>query len=1000
MYSNEYEDEQEQGSNGNFIINFYNNNKILVWIFAGIIIFILLMSLLTRGGSNNRNANINYDVSIIPEGDVFVLLGKSTNLIASVKNDTKAEFVWSVEDETIAKVDNGNVTGLDYGTTTVTATYIDSKNEKHTDSRKVTVAEGDPSITLSDVSFKEGDLFMPVNETYPIALTLTPSRGYVESEKFTSSNTNVVTVDNRGVVTAVGEGSAVVTFDVNNGQFRKELNVYVDRDFNRTEIIVTPSKITFDGELRKIKVGTIEKLSYTIEPENAASDKFTWESSDESILTVDDKGKVKGISEGMAVVTVTALNGTKDRIDVEVESDIVQVTDINLTINDLYLTAGQSQIIVPSVSPANASNKALSYMSLDPSVAYVTPNETGTQATITGINAGTTTIVVKSFNDIERRLTVVVTGGQGQGGSGGGSGSGSGGGSSSSNQGFNISSSDIEGKGYVNATYDRTRPIDNCAKGPVNVTVTKTSSSVKKLVVLVCEYPASSNCGDKGRYETTDSTSFTLGSGDYIIRVEEYNSSNTRTRVTDKFICIDGGSTSSSLYTTNKTLYSTAALAQSNSYAKGTIVTFNVNSSVGYIKVCESTSGLCTESSATKVTSSKSITFNTLGQHIIRVFKYSNGSSTASTDLRYVYITNTGTGTKDPKVLINNSSSDDIKLTTNVGEKLVFQEQAGVEGTFANRINSTTCLEWFDGQNYSSEPVQIGHPEGKIPGKNLGIPIRSKTCSIAEPTITVTFTPKDSSYQKVVKTVKVIINNGSTKKDPVVLINNSSAEIIKNLSVSVGGKVVFNERADVEGEFINKINNPACLEWYDGKDYGREPVQIGHPEGKVPGKNMGIPLKGKNCTISEPSVTVTFTPKNSAYRQVVRTVKIKLSGGGNIAKKDPGVLINNSSSPITLNLKVGGKVTFQEQAAIEGTFTNKINHPSCLAWYDSQNYGTEKIEKNSAQGKFPGKNLGIPLKGKSCSVSQPTVTVTFTPKKELQGTYDTVTKTVKINLSK
>ena len=1000
MYSNEYEDEQEQGSNGNFIINFYNNNKILVWIFAGIIIFILLMSLLTRGGSNNRNANINYDVSIIPEGDVFVLLGKSTNLIASVKNDTKAEFVWSVEDETIAKVDNGNVTGLDYGTTTVTATYIDSKNEKHTDSIKVTVAEGDPNITLSDVSFKEGDLFMPVNETYPIALTLTPSRGYVESEKFTSSNTNVVTVDNHGVVTAVGEGSAVVTFDVNNGQFRKELNVYVDRDFNRTEIIVTPSKIIFDGELRKIKVGTIEKLSYTIEPENAASDKFTWESSDESILTVDDKGKVKGISEGMAVVTVTALNGTKDRIDIEVESDIVQVTDINLTINDLYLTAGQSQIIVPSVSPANASNKALSYMSLDPSVAYVTPNETGTQATITGINAGTTTIVVKSFNDIERRLTVVVTGGQGQGGSGG-SGSGSSGGSSSSNQGFKISSQDAEGKGYVNSTYDRTRPIDNCAKGPVNVTVTKTSSSVSKLVVLVCDYPASSNCGNKGRYDTTDSTSFTLGSGDYVIRVEEYNSSNTRTRVTDKFICIDGGSsgggsTSGSLYTTDKTLYITSATAQNNPYAKGTQVKFTVNSNKGYIKVCKSTSGVCTESSATKISSSSTITFSTAGIYSIRIFKYENGSSLPSTDVKYIYISDS-IGTKDPKVLINNSSSDTINLTTNIGEKLVFQEQAGVEGTFANRINSTTCLEWFDGQNYSSEPVQIGHPEGKIPGKNLGIPVRSKTCSVSEPTITVTFTPKDSSYKKVVKTVKVKINNGGTKKDPVVLINNSSAEIT-NLSVSVGGKVTFQERADVEGTFTNRINNSACLEWYDSQNYTTEKIEKSSAQGKVPGKNLGIPLKGKNCTISVPSVTVTFVPKDSAYKTVTKTVKITINGGGSATNKDPGVLINNSSSSTTtLSLKVGGKVTFQEQAAVEGTFTNRINNTACLAWYDSQNYSTEKIEKSSAQGKVPGKNLGIPLKGKSCSVSQPTVTVTFKPK---DTTYKTVTKTVKINLSK
>ena len=631
MYSNEYDDEQEE-SKGSFIVNFYNNNKVLVWIAAGIVLFILLMSLLTRGGSNNRNTNINYDVNIIPEGDVFVLLGKSTNLVASVKNDPKAEFAWSVEDENIAKVDNGNVTGLDYGTTKVTATYIDNKNEKHTCTRVVTVAEGDPSIKLTDVSFKEGDLFMPLNDTYPIALTLTPARGYVESERFTSSNTSVVTVDNKGVVTSVGEGSAVVTFDVNNGQFRKELNVYVDREFNRTEIIVTPSKISFDGELRKIKVGTSERLSYTIEPEHADSSKFTWESSDESVVTVDE-GRIKGISEGMAVVTVTALNGAKDRIDIEVESDIIQVTDINLSISDFYLNVGQSQIISPIVSPANASNKALSYASLDSSVASVTPNATGTQATVMGFSAGSTAIIIRSANNIEKRINVVVTGNQeqgGSGGSGGGSGSGGGGGSTL-NQGFKISSRDAKGEGFVQQNYSGT--INNCAVAPLNVTVSKTSSSVNKLVVSVCNYSSDSSCNSPiDRYETTNSTTFSLrNSGTYVFKVEEYNSSNKLTRTTYKYACVGTGSGGGSGATSisNKTLYSSIEEANAHPYSSGTVFKFSSPSDASYIKICWH-SGICDPeaSSAYKITSANSYSFTQAGTYRIRVAKYYSNSST------------------------------------------------------------------------------------------------------------------------------------------------------------------------------------------------------------------------------------------------------------------------------------------------------------------------------------------------------------------------------------
>ena len=649
MYSNEYDDEQEE-SKGSFIVNFYNNNKVLVWIAAGIVLFILLMSLLTRGGSNNRNTNINYDVNIIPEGDVFVLLGKSTNLVASVKNDPKAEFAWSVEDENVAKVDNGNVTGLDYGTTKVTATYIDNKNEKHTCTRVVTVAEGDPSIKLTDVSFKEGDLFMPLNDTYPIALTLTPARGYVESERFTSSNTSVVTVDNKGVVTSVGEGSAVVTFDVNNGQFRKELNVYVDREFNRTEIIVTPSKISFDGELRKIKVGTSERLSYTIEPEHADSSKFTWESSDESVLTVDE-GRIKGISEGMAVVTVTALNGAKDRIDIEVESDIIQVTDINLSISDFYLNVGQSQIISPIVSPANASNKALSYASLDSSVASVTPNATGTQATIMGFSAGSTAIIIRSANNIEKRINVVVTGNQeqgGSGGSGGGSGSGGGGGSTL-NQGFKISSSDARGEGFVQQNYSGT--INNCAVAPLNVTVSKTSSSVNKLVVSVCNYSSDSSCNSPiDRYETTNSTTFSLrNSGTYVFKVEEYNSNNKLTRTTYKYACVGtssgGGFGATSI--SNKTLYSSIEEAKAHPYSSGTVFKFSSPSDASYIKICWDTA-ICspTSASAYKITSANSYSFTQAGTYAVRVAKYySNSSTPVISTIGYMTISgSTGSG--------------------------------------------------------------------------------------------------------------------------------------------------------------------------------------------------------------------------------------------------------------------------------------------------------------------------------------------------------------------
>ena len=406
MNNDEYEDEVDKISDNSFV-NFYYNNKILVWIFIGIIIFILLMVLLTRGGTEKKE-KITYDIKINQDGEVYVNIGSSVKLTATVTNDPRAEVMWSIDNNDVAKVDNGNVTGLDYGNTLVTATYIDTENNKYTDTLKIIVVDGDSNVSLTDVSFKEGDLFMPLNDTYKIALILTPSNGCINNETFVSSNTSIVTVDNKGLVTAVGEGNATITFDVNNGLFRKSLNVYVDRSYPKKEIIITPDKISLDGELRKIAIGGNEKLTYMIKPQNADTNRLIWTSSDESIVTVDN-GIIKGIKEGRAIITVKGLNGESDRIDVEVEKDIIEVSDIELDDTDFTLKVGESLTIKPRIIPTDASNKVLSYTSTNDYVAFADPNETGTKAMITGLREGNTTIIIESTNNIKRRLNIKVT---------------------------------------------------------------------------------------------------------------------------------------------------------------------------------------------------------------------------------------------------------------------------------------------------------------------------------------------------------------------------------------------------------------------------------------------------------------------------------------------------------------------------------------------------------------------------------------------------------------
>ena len=78
-------------------------------------------------------------------------------------------------------------------------------------------------------------------------------------------------------------------------------------------------KISLDGAT--IKVNQSIKLTYKISPKEAKDAKLSWKSSDEKIATVDENGKVKGISIGECKITATADSGVKDETDITVKSE-------------------------------------------------------------------------------------------------------------------------------------------------------------------------------------------------------------------------------------------------------------------------------------------------------------------------------------------------------------------------------------------------------------------------------------------------------------------------------------------------------------------------------------------------------------------------------------------------------------------------------------------------------------------------------------------------------
>ena len=428
MYSSEYENQVETTEqNGSF----YQNNKVLVWIFIAIVLIAIIIFFVKKS-SNSTPKPSGYTITIYPDNpQAVVALGGEYELLAVINPNVNAELVWTSSDENIAKFSNGKVMGINYGKAVITASYTDvSNNKTYTATKDVVVADGNPNITLTDVSFPDGDLLMPTNGTYGITLVTTPNNGYITNKQFTSSNESVVKVDNKGLVQAVGEGEAVITLTVNDGAFRKDLNVIVNKNYTSAEIAVNATKITLNTEVKTIKLGASAKLSYVITPSNTDSTRLTWTSSDESVITVDKNGIIQALKEGKATIKVSATSTVYDSIEITVEPAGGAITEISLSIADLYLEVGQSQNITPSISPSTVTDKTLTFTVDDPTIVSINP-ASGESTTVKGLKEGMATLTIKASDTVTKTLTITVgsTVNIDPGDSGGGS---SGGGGSSS----------------------------------------------------------------------------------------------------------------------------------------------------------------------------------------------------------------------------------------------------------------------------------------------------------------------------------------------------------------------------------------------------------------------------------------------------------------------------------------------------------------------------------------------------------------------------------------
>ncbi|MBR2845337.1 MAG: Ig-like domain-containing protein [Solobacterium sp.] len=164
---------------------------------------------------------------------------------------------------------------------------------------------------------------------------------------------------------------------------------------------VPATSITLSASSLTVNEGETAQLTATVKPANT-TDIVVWTSSDASIASIDETGKVTGVSGGEA--TITARAGTKSvSIKVKVVGP-VKVKGVDVT-ETLTLRPGKTGALKVTITPEDATNKSVTFESSDTAVATV-----DAEGTVTAVAEGTAVITVTtedgSFKD-ECTVTVV-----------------------------------------------------------------------------------------------------------------------------------------------------------------------------------------------------------------------------------------------------------------------------------------------------------------------------------------------------------------------------------------------------------------------------------------------------------------------------------------------------------------------------------------------------------------------------------------------------------------
>lgn len=312
--------------------------------------------------------------------------GETINLSTVVypSNSCNSSVSWESSNTDVIQISNGKATAVGFGEATLTATTFNGISS----SIILTVQE----VKAESITISSDDLVLFVRDEAKLSANITPDEVDNKSVLWSSGDENVLTVDDAGLLYAVGPGKTTISATTENGK-SDSINVTVNE--------IVAESITIKGH-QTMTIGDSTQLNAELFPANVSFSDITWTSDDESIVSIDKNGTVTAKSVGH-----TTIYATQKDVSTSFQIEVLPISCNSIKIYNTpenALLPNDTITLSATISPSDATYKQITWSSSNKNIASI--DEYGT---IIAKKPGHTIITVTTYDGKTDSFTLKVS---------------------------------------------------------------------------------------------------------------------------------------------------------------------------------------------------------------------------------------------------------------------------------------------------------------------------------------------------------------------------------------------------------------------------------------------------------------------------------------------------------------------------------------------------------------------------------------------------------------